>query len=379
MKDIHVLYGFSSEEIASGIEKSLKAIGYRIISTMRPTKQMLKEYAEEHREIEVVILKEYMDGGDSYSINELVELADNVSSKCKFIVVLSPGYKGRDSMRELYNAGVLEAVFSDGRKGVDPDKIAELAVYGRTRREAREYYKIQRKLVKKQHLTYLEFKEAVDFLGNEKAGINLMERFEHVTRWMTSEQLARLIETMPVSILEPLKQYREYYDIHNQLYRQGLLGSRMRCPRDAVDGLDAKEYAKGVAKMNLREPDEEIFIAPVQTKTASSMEKADNSDVMDGFDDSFGAPFGAPREESSVHVGEITSGSMGSNLGEYMAQQRRAEEEKVYADLGIAFQTEPLYEPVGESAPEPQSETVPAEGPSDYTDMDVDSLIAMLG
>ena len=379
MKDIHVLYGFSSESIAEGISLSLKALGYRIFSVMRPTKQILREYLEEHREVNAVILKEYLDGGDSYSIKEIVDLVDNVSSLCKFIVVMSPSYRGKDSIRELYNAGILEVIFSDGKRGIEPDKIAELAVYGRTRKEAREYYKIDRRLIRKQHLTYSEYKEAVDYLNDESEGINLMDRFEHVTRWFTADQLASFITSMPAGLLDSVKQYREYYDYHNQLYRKGLLQNHLRCPRDAVRGLDANSYRKEATKPSVP-MNEAPYIAPV---------------LGGGSSGELGMPmaagsYGDDEELELVEVGSVTHGSMGSDLGNFMEQQRRAADYAAYSQsmqqpvqaptMSQAYgaSQQPAYSAV---APQPVMEQ-PAYvtgGVESLDSMDVDSLLGMLG
>lgn len=361
MKDIHILYGFSSESIAESISLSLRALGYRIFSVMRPTKQILKEYLEEHGDVDAVILKEFLDGGDSYSIREIVDLVDNVSSHCKFIVVMSPSYRGKESVRELYNAGILEVIFSDGKRGIEPDRIAELAVFGRTRKEAREYYKIDRRTIKKQHLTYMEFKEAVNYLSDEREGLNIMDRFEHVTRWFTAEQLASFITSMPAGLLDSLKGFREYYDYHNQLYRKGLLTPHLRCPRDAVKGLDANEYRKGAAKSAVPQTDEDApVITPVTT--AGGERFAGNSGTTD-----IPVEFGVEEEQlENAGAGEFSHGSMGADLSGYIYQQRRAADEAAY---GPAMQQMPGY----------QNDAGMIQDEADLANMDVDGLLNLLG
>ncbi len=116
MQDIHVLFGFSSQQIADNISNSLKSLGFRVSSNMRPDKYTFKEFLDNNLSLDAVILKEHLDGGDSYSIEELVDLTDNVSPDINFVVILSPKYRGTDQMKELYAAGILCVVFSDGKK-----------------------------------------------------------------------------------------------------------------------------------------------------------------------------------------------------------------------------------------------------------------------
>ena len=120
MKEIRVLYGFSSERIANSIESAVRSLGYKVTGTMRPTKQMLKEYVESHPKTDAVVIKEYLDGGARYGIEEIVGLADDVNTN--FIVILNPSFRGKDAMKELYAAGILNVIFSDEKKGVKHGK-----------------------------------------------------------------------------------------------------------------------------------------------------------------------------------------------------------------------------------------------------------------
>lgn len=242
MKEIRVLYGFSSERIANSIESAVRSLGYKVTGTMRPTKQMLKEYVESHPKTDAVVIKEYLDGGARYGIEEIVGLADDVNTN--FIVILNPSFRGKDAMKELYSAGILNVIFSDEKKGVKPELIAELIISGRTRRQAREYYHIDRKVLKRQMLTKDEYDEMYSYLANRAEGINLMERFVTVSRWVSPEQLAIFIRSLPEEACTALKKYKEFYDINNKLFRQTLVGEKLKCPKDAIEGLSPDIYAK---------------------------------------------------------------------------------------------------------------------------------------
>ena len=50
--------------------------------------------------------------------------------------------------------------------------------------------------------------------------MNLIERFVRESKWVNAEQFAQFIKKLPEGAISALKQYREYYEIHNQLYKQ---------------------------------------------------------------------------------------------------------------------------------------------------------------
>lgn len=263
MRDIHILFGFSSQQIADSITASFRALGYRVQSNMRPDKYTLKEFLDQNINIDAVILKEYIDGGDSYSIEELVDLTDNVSPSINFVVIISPKYRGKDQMKELYSAGILSAVFSDGKKGVDPDKIAELAAYSRTRREAREYYRIDRKVIKHEYLTFPDYEILYKYLADNSKGMNLIERFVRESRWVNAEQFAQFIKMLPEAAVNSLKNYKEFYNIHNQLYKKGLMEEKLKIPKDAEEGLSSNNYISHKKKEPVHE---QPVITPVRSE-----------------------------------------------------------------------------------------------------------------
>ena len=191
------------------------------------------------------------------------------------------------------------------------------------------------------------------YLKDGSSEENLMERFETVSRWVTSEQMADFITMMPEELMEELKGFREYYDIHNQLYRQGFLPDRLRCPKDAVKGLSGKDSItkdKKSRKKRTKETVEDAF--DIETPEPQVEYAGDNSMPIFAMDDN-------DDEEPPV---EPRAG-MGDDLEGYINRQKQ-ESAKQYE------------EPLDDSPPSNVEEPVQEE--PDYSGMDVDSLIGLL-
>ena len=118
---------------------------------------MIKEFIDTHPDLDVVVLKEFLDGGEQYGVEEFIELVQH--THVRFIILIGENYRGRKEISELYAEGILDALFSDGKVGVDTAKIAELMVMGRTRAEAKKYYRIAKGIPERRKITCEEYRQ----------------------------------------------------------------------------------------------------------------------------------------------------------------------------------------------------------------------------
>ncbi len=241
MQTFKLLFGFTSEKTSDSIEKSIKAWGYRVETSVKPTKQLMKEYVVNNQDLNAIILKEYLDGGGQWGVQELIELAN--STRAKIVIVLSSKHCGKESMRELYSEGIINGVFSDNKVGASPENLAKLAVKGRTGAEAKEYYRIGDGKATFKLLTASEQTETLRFLLDETQGVNIMDRFVTISRWITPYQYAYFINHLPEEVKQILAKYVEYYDIYNRMARQGLLDGRLKVPKELTEGLTKDKKA----------------------------------------------------------------------------------------------------------------------------------------
>lgn len=270
MREINVLYGFKNKKTEESITKELQSLGYEVNKAMRYRKRMIKDYIDEHPELDAVILKEYLDGGERYGTQELVSLTDDAN--VNVVVVLRSSHRGHDMMRELYNAGILNAYFANGKSGANPEKLVDLVLHSRTRRQAREYYKIDEKPLRPEILAHEEFRDCFSYLTDEEEGMNIMDRFTQISRWLTPQQMGVFISTLPEDVTEILKQYQEYYKIHAQLYRKRYVREPLKMPKDAEAALSPQALANALVEEAEKEPvDDSPKIEAVEIKMVNHM------------------------------------------------------------------------------------------------------------
>lgn len=140
MKEVHVLFGFS-ERAGKRLQRKLEAqaqqAGYVMRYATRYRKEGIKQFVHEHPEYTVLILQESMQDIYPYTAEELAELMDD--AHLNIIVSLSKSHKGSFYMKQLYAAGILNALYEED---ATVENIFRLILYKRTRKECREYYDI---------------------------------------------------------------------------------------------------------------------------------------------------------------------------------------------------------------------------------------------
>lgn len=264
-KVLNVLYGFKHRTTENAVTNCLESYGYKVQSKTRYSKATIKDFLSKTEEIDVVFLKEFLEGGERYSALEISELSDN--SRANFIAVVRPQHKGHDSMKTLYAAGILNAVFADQRMGVKPEILANLALKGRTHLEARTYYKIDSPLPDYGLLSYEDFRDNYAYFSREiPSGAKKIDRFIDVTRALSPIQLGKFIENLQEADIEYLSEYEDYYDVLEELYAQGAYPEKVRRPKGglkrAVEKGDAEKVFSGQAF--IVQPDILPVLEPVQ-------------------------------------------------------------------------------------------------------------------
>lgn len=323
MREIKVLFGFKNQKTEDSIVKELQALGCKVNGEMRYRKHMIADYVKEHPDLDAVILKEYLDGGERYGTQELVSLADD--SNANIVVVLRSGHRGHDMMRELYHAGILNAYFTSGTRGAKPEMLAELVLHSRTRRQAREYYRIDEKPLHREILAHEEFRDCFSYLINEGEGIHIMDRFSHISGWLTPQQMGIFVSTLPEDVTDVLKQYDEFYKIHAQLYRRRYVRTPLKKPKGTTQALSAEMLSQAMQKETEKgEEEKPPEITPVTIRMVNHMPVAPEEDE---------------REKINLRTQEIIPG------GGYEGRKKTSAEEDIYdvADRKIGREVKPLF------------------------------------
>ena len=292
-KQLNVLFGFTSDKIQASISKEMVLRGFAVKGVKMTTKDLIADYVKKHPEIDVVILKEYLDGGGVYSPIELTRLVDDVRNM-NVVIVLATNHRGKNEMRELYSAGILNAFFSDGKFGANPDKIAELACKGRTRKEARAYYRIDETIPDHVNLTFEEFNDNYRYLLDNRRGMNMINRFVQISHMLYPGQLGAFIDKLPDDVKQLLMKYSEFYDIANKVYKLGYAKEKYKVPKGVKEGITKEAIAAELVKEKKRQsaPTEEKIVA------ARSSGKPPKKEVE------YDEPIGLERVEEPAEIPE---------------------------------------------------------------------------
>ncbi len=275
MRNFKILIGFKWEKTEAGIFKDLKSRDYRVESALRFNKTSIKEYLEKNKDVDACVLKEFLDGGGRWSAKELAELADETDTN--IVVVISRAHKGREFVKELYAAGITSAVFSDGKFGVKPTILTDLAIHRRSKPEAREYYGIRDTVINHGVLCYEDYMDHLRYLTDRTTGLNIVDRFVTLAGWLYPAQMGAFIDGMPDEMLQILTQYKEFFRIYNKLSRMGYVSLKIKAPRNLKTGIPKDKLKEKYGEDNTEKKEEnEIEIVPVDIFKDAAIEKLED-------------------------------------------------------------------------------------------------------
>ncbi|MCR5236037.1 MAG: hypothetical protein K6E34_02400 [Lachnospiraceae bacterium] len=350
MRKIKVLYGFNNDKVMGNIEKALKALGRESLTSIRPNKPMIKEFIDTHPDLDVVVLKEFLDGGEQYGVEEFIELVQH--THVRFIILIGENYRGRKEIAELYAEGILDALFSDGKVGVDTAKIAELMVLGRTRDEAKRYYRIAKGIPERRKVTCEEYRVLYNYLKDKSKGANLMDRFVTVSRMITPMQMGHFITLLPDGMIRALKKYKEYYELNTYIYRLTSYQScqKMKAPANARSGLTREIFEQKMKGDNLSKPEDysEIVIEAAPRVTEEEIEKKKDYSASEPVESYDNEPEKAEQKKSHTGIQDF-------DMREYADMARRNMEARKEEDARI------LEEELNKAKQETAAEEEPGE------------------
>lgn len=231
-------YDTQTEE---GIKKQLLAQGYEPTFILRKKKKDIKDAINKDPQIGYAAIMEQADDG-TWNENELADLVDE--RNINLVVVLTNQRRTQPTfLTTLYAAGITSAVF-EGNNGVNESEVADLLIHQRSRRKAREYYRIDTKNISIRSLTNEMYNSLTIKLADPENGFNHMDRLLNVAEEVNPYQMADFLEKCPREIVGEFEQYEEYFILINQLRTENKLYVRYRKPKKFKSLNDDKSFNK---------------------------------------------------------------------------------------------------------------------------------------
>lgn len=220
MQKVNILFGFNEPVFEEGVKKALHASGYDVNIVVKLTKLSIREYLRDNDSCNTVILKEVINNKSIYSAEELSELTDH--RDVNVIIVINSWHHGTGYMHILYNAGITCAIFQNGNRGATPKQVSEFVITKRTRKQAREYYGIDKRKVETGILDKDSFYEIYNDMLCQNAENSLIENYLTVCNRLNLRQLYDFTRRLPDEMIAELRRYEEFFDVVRSLKKSGL-------------------------------------------------------------------------------------------------------------------------------------------------------------
>lgn len=243
MERLTILFGFNAPQFQSALETALNNRGYEAVFYSKTSKVAIKEFIIMHPECTTVILKE-QDNTLRYTAEELAMLTDE-NDDLNIIAILSEDHKGTDFVQTIYAAGIMNAVFQNGREGIGVAPLAELCIKKRNRKEARRYYGIGTLDVDMGILSPEAFAMYFNALINKRSGNPLIIRYLNIASKLTPAQNENFIQRLPKDVLEELKGYEEFYVVVEGLKQSGI-DLKIKRPKKLKVGVKPQENVRAI-------------------------------------------------------------------------------------------------------------------------------------
>lgn len=209
---INILFGFKDiddntlQEIASGLIENGVPVGY---CKCKYQKLGINQYLSEDKDIDVVIVAEYLESTKPYTPKEFSYILDNYEH-ITLIPVLVQNHRGDAYIKELYQAGVLNALFQDNASMA---MMAQLILKERSRKEARAYYELQDDL---NDIIGADIPKCREYIISSNGIEELVDHTRYIRKRVTEREFLIILNGLPVEIKHELKGLEEFMSYFNQ-------------------------------------------------------------------------------------------------------------------------------------------------------------------
>lgn len=199
MRLLFGVYGMSDEEAEIFVntfhDKGLDISDYAI----KRSKAGITEYLDEFPETDIVIFSQSIETKNPFTERDIERIVDKYEN-VRLIPILDPDAIGTDFVRELFNMGIFNAIASADST---PTTMVNLMTVGRSRSEARLYYKLRDMGNSGVSSGTANINRCVRYI--ESADGDFEERVFHVFNQLSPAELDVVISKLPDEAKEKIK------------------------------------------------------------------------------------------------------------------------------------------------------------------------------
>lgn len=205
--NLHVLLGIRDidEKTIKALKEEFEKNGLKIETcTCKYQKFGIEKYIEENKDVNVVILQQFLQPQNPYTSSDFEKLND-LNSNLVIIPILSNEEIGTPFVNEILNLGIYTALFFKDAKLTN---MVEMTATGRTRKDARLYYGIEKNIIETKDTANI--KACIDHIiyGGDKN--QTKDRVDYIQSKLSQKDFEEVIFNLPNEIKDRLKAFEEY-------------------------------------------------------------------------------------------------------------------------------------------------------------------------
>ncbi len=191
-----------AQDMKEAVEKEMMRKFPNVQSVCRYRREGIYQYVKQQEDT-LIIMEEFLQGKDSYPMEELQQLTDLGNNRVIFL--MDHSHVGDDYAKTLYCCGIYDGLYLDE---ATPKEVMKLVQNGRTNEQARNYYGIQtlRDAEKKGNVVNEERLGAyLEYLETEAGSGELGEKYRFVSTRLGAEENRVLAASFAEEVVRHLR------------------------------------------------------------------------------------------------------------------------------------------------------------------------------
>lgn len=168
------------------------------------TKQAVEYYIKEHKdEVDILIISEFVQQSSAYEAIDLEKLID-INNNLRIVLIVNKERKGTALLNDLLALGIFNILYQDDAY---VSRIVDLALEGRTRKEAKLYYGVEN-INDTSDLANIKSCVEHIVMGGDKETVK--ERADYIHDRISEKDFEEVMNNLPDDFKNRLKSFSEY-------------------------------------------------------------------------------------------------------------------------------------------------------------------------